>query len=805
MENRIVAAISNSQANLQQQLQFLAKSLDKAKGADLQANILQKWQSDNQASIGIVLGTLTEKTEELQRKVSEQRYLDSLYFVQIKERRYQVAEAHKKTFKWVFDKRPDEIPWRDFGEWFSSKSQEDSFYWIAGKPGSGKSTLMRYIYDDTRTRTYLQKWAGARKLLIADCFFWNPGTALQKSQSGLLRSLLYELLKNCPQVIPIISPWRWRSYDLGASGTDPWTDEELKSTLQELAKATTDTGYSVCLFVDGLDEFAGSEEHRTEINRLLKHLSRYEHIKVCVSSRPWLIFEDAFGHDSMLRLQDLTKEDIRLYIEDEFEKNAHYQYFRRTDPQSCSQLQLELVKKSQGVFLWVYLVVLSLLRGFRNRDHVRMLRERLEQIPSDLDAFFKQMLTQIEPEYRPQSAAIFQVTMDVPDRLSLMTLSFLDEDKVNFGIDAPIKIASPSEVAADLETTAIRLKVRCKDFLEVHKIKNRGLFTTHYIDFLHRTVRDFLHTSDVEQILLSYPHRKEINSNAYQANALLAQIKMLDFQNDTTLSTVSEFVSLSRELMIIPEEYPAQRSSKILSELEKVLVEFHRRHRQARNILDAQILRSEASFATWQDEDSVSGIEVLLGYAARWNMQEFVMQTVGKNLPKLNTSLLSHAMEKDNILDTPAQQFAAPKPELIDFLLNLGENPNQKSATFPGQTVWNVFLERIPRPNGTNTIEKLQYYDGVRAHGDEALKMEMEPWLRTAEIMIRHGAARTLDGADLISYLREAFGAVEAARLETIWPRQTSTTSIERPLLKRLLHHFKPTSRKEKRKDKASP
>jgi hypothetical protein len=803
MENRIVAAISNSQANLQQQLQFLTKSLDKAKGAELQANVLQKWQSDNQARIGIVVDTLTEKTEELQQIVSEQRYLDSLYFVQIKERRYQVAEAHKKTFKWVFDRRPEKIPWRNFGEWLSSESQEDSLYWITGKPGSGKSTLMRYIYDDTRTQTYLQKWAGARNLLIADCFFWNPGTELQKSQSGLLRSLLYELLKNCPQVIPIISPWRWRSYDLGASSMDPWTDEELKRTLQKLAKATTDTGYSVCLFVDGLDEFAGPEEHRTEINRLLKHLSRYEHIKVCVSSRPWLIFEDAFGHDSMLRLQDLTKEDIQLYVEDEFEQDAHYQYFRRTDPQSCSQLQLELVKKSQGVFLWVYLVVLSLLRGFRNRDHVRMLRDRLEQMPSDLDAFFKQMLMQIEPEYRPQSAAIFQVAMDVPDKLSLMTLSFLDEDNVNFGIDAPIKIASPSEITADLETTAIRLKARCKDFLEVYKTNDGELFTTHYIDFLHRTVRDFLHTNDVQQILHSYSHRKEIDSKAYQANALLAQIKMLDFQNDDRLSRLSDLFNFSQELMMIPEEYPAQRSSKILSELEKVFLEFYRRTRLARNMLDAQTLRSKASFASWQDEESMSDTEeVLLGCAARCGIQEFIMQTVGKNLPKLNTSLLGQALDV-NILIRRAEQFAAPKPELIDFLLNLGENPNQKNVFTEG-TVWEVFLERIPKHHGIESTDKSQYYDGVRAHGDAALKMEMEPWLRTTEIMIRHGAARTfLDGTDPIIYLGEAFGPYEAARLDTLWPRPTPTTSIERPLLKKLLHRFKPTSRKEKRKDKA--
>jgi hypothetical protein len=564
-------------------------------------------------------------------------------------------------------------------------------------------------------------------------------------------------------------------------------------------KATTDTGYSFCLFVDGLDEFAGSEEHRTEINRLLKHLSRYEHIKVCVSSRPWLIFEDAFGHDSMLRVQDLTKEDIRLYIEDEFEKNAHYQYFRRTDPQSCSQLQLELAQKSQGVFLWVFLVVRSLLRGFRNRDHVRMLRERLEQIPSDLDVFFKQMLTQIEPEYRSQSAATFQVAMDVPYKLSLMTLSFLDEDKVNFGIDAPIKTASPSEVAADLETTAIRLKARCKDFLEVYTTENRGLFTTHYIDFLHRTVRDFLHTNDVQQILLSYSHRKEIDSDAYQANALLAQIKMLDIENDIPESTVSDFLILSEELMRIPEEYPAKRSSKILSELERVLLELHRRIRLTGHMVDAQLLRSEVPFYTWQDENSFSTLEeVFLGCAARWNMQEFVMQTVGKNLPKLNISLLGLALA-DNILNRRAEQFAAPKPELIDFLLNLGEDLNRINS-YTGSSMWGEFLQRIPKFYGIGLTERSQYYDGVRAHGDEALKMEMEPWLRTAEIMIRHGAARTLYG-----HFEDAFGPAEAARLDTLWPRQTFTTSIERLLSKKLLHRFKPTSRKEKRKDKASP
>ena len=70
-------------------------------------------------------------------------------------------------------------------------------------------------------------------------------------------------------------------------------------------------------------------------------------------------------------------------------------------------------------------------------------------------------------------------------------------------------------------------------------------------------------------------------------------------------------------------------------------------------------------------------------------MQEFVMQTVGKNLPKLNTSLLGRALD-DDILDRRAEQFAAPKPELIDFLLNLGENPNQKSVSHRRDSVGGV-------------------------------------------------------------------------------------------------------------------
>ena len=45
-----------------------------------------------------------------------------------------VPQAHKDTFQWAFDSR--------LSDWFLSWS---GTFWISGKPGSGKSTFMKFI------------------------------------------------------------------------------------------------------------------------------------------------------------------------------------------------------------------------------------------------------------------------------------------------------------------------------------------------------------------------------------------------------------------------------------------------------------------------------------------------------------------------------------------------------------------------------------------------------------------------------------------------------------------------------------
>jgi hypothetical protein len=145
--------------------------------------------------------------ERRDRRLTSENILNSLHFAAETERLQGVCEAHRQTFEWVYQPAKDqEIHWDSFVHWLKFG---DGLYWINGKAGSGKSTLMKYISSNTLTRKYLSNWAGNSKLCAAEFYFWNLGTALQKSQVGLLRSLLHTTLRENPDLIPVAFPRQW--------------------------------------------------------------------------------------------------------------------------------------------------------------------------------------------------------------------------------------------------------------------------------------------------------------------------------------------------------------------------------------------------------------------------------------------------------------------------------------------------------------------------------------------------------------------------------------------------------------------
>lgn len=235
---------------------------------------------------------------------------------------------------------------------------------------------------------------------IASYFFWINGTQLQRSQEGLLRSLLSEILTERPDLAEIAFPHSLGSFKTNACGNPlkgyAWTRAELLDTIKRLASSSV-TAPRVCIFIDGLDEYDGDPDELIDTIRNLETMK----IRMCIASRPWNVFEEAFSRcsDRKLYIHELNKPDIKLYDNDKLRSREEFQNLHIRTP-DADEVVAEIVEKSQGVFLWVVLVVRSLIEGLRNRDRLSQLQKRLMDFPSDLKPFFDQIFRPIDPIYR---------------------------------------------------------------------------------------------------------------------------------------------------------------------------------------------------------------------------------------------------------------------------------------------------------------------------------------------------------------------------------------------------------------------
>ncbi|KAF2734654.1 hypothetical protein EJ04DRAFT_564072 [Polyplosphaeria fusca] len=452
------------------------------------------------------------------------RILAHLEFQEIQDRYERIDPAHRSTFEWIF-KKPDDshAEWADFPQWLAAED-DGNFYWMTGKAGSGKSTLMKHVYDDERTLEYLTRWSKENFLLTAGFFFWNAGREVQMTGVGLLRTLLYQLLNTQPTLIKQVFSKRWESYQALRGGFYAWTWPELKDALYALCAIDS---LRIALFVDGLDEFDGDHE---ELATFLLQLSG-PRTKICAASRPWLVFEDCFESQPSLLLEHLTRKDIQVYVEDAFMSSKHFLRLRRRSESQALDLLEGVVNKSSGVFLWVNLVTSSLLQGMANADRISELNRRLDSLPTDLEALFERLLRSLESFYFSHAAQLVQILKSAPVPPKPLDMSYADEEGSMTAIQAPIEPLAISDQIERVETMRRRLNSRCKGLIAVAQFGNSNL---ERVEFLHRTVKDFFDKPRIwAEVLEATPESFDVHQ--CWANSLLMELKTCDTDSGMTV------------------------------------------------------------------------------------------------------------------------------------------------------------------------------------------------------------------------------------------------------------------------------
>jgi hypothetical protein len=344
-----------------------------------------------------------------------------LRFPSIGDRRANITKAHEATFRWILSPTEDsdlsstpsiedpgvsltpsmqdsESPGSEFVEWLRNGS---GVYWIQGKMGCGKSTLMKYVSEDKLTENHLLEWANGQTLHCPSYYFSKTGTSeLQRSLQGLYRTLLATLIQHEDGLFRIAFPY-WQASD---SDHKP-TAAVLRDALEKILTKSGIT-YRYCFFVDGLDEYQETDDTlRAELAKGLLELAQLPAIKLVVSSRPEAMFKLKFEHCPTMELHQLTQKDIAAYVDTEIRRRALPQVLASTETDELNSLCHAVIQKAEGVFLWVAIAVASILNGIADYETLPELKLRLGQLDPRLTVLFKQVLTErVQASHRKQVA-----------------------------------------------------------------------------------------------------------------------------------------------------------------------------------------------------------------------------------------------------------------------------------------------------------------------------------------------------------------------------------------------------------------
>ncbi|KAI8931988.1 hypothetical protein NX059_010884 [Plenodomus lindquistii] len=729
--------------------------------------ILQMIQSDFKGvkSSDNVLTQHNRKYHENLAITSQDKFCDSMLdwigFPELNHRFKKVEEAYKETFEWIF-REPPGGKWANFQVWLESEDQP--FYWITGKPAAGKSTLLKFINQDPRTKEYLTRWSGDKTLVQTAFYFWNSGTQMEMSEEAMIRTLLHGALSDNPELWATLFPSKMEEFLLF---TDPWgqslTYEDVNRAFELLVDGAGER-YSLFLLIDGLDEFGG--QHEGLVTRIKSLQS--PHVKVCFSSRSWTVFEDGFRNLPRLRLEDVTYNDIRHYVTDRFQQNEGFKDRRKETPQHADDLINAITERAQGVFLWVRLVSDSLLKGLTAGEHLEELHERLETVPKDLGELFEKILTYVEPGKLKEMVKILHIIRCSKEYLTLLDLSYAEDPDRDIVAKVKIQGPNPSEAQAEARSRIMRRRLRacCQGLIEAEAAPGEPLASAS-VTYLHRTVRDWFET---EAVLSRYRNMTDAAFSPWVClfNAYAIRLK----QQAATMwcRPAHEGAAFFWKNILYAMEYasqnqPRESSVELMLQLDTIAVQLAQlKDHKNKILIERHAIRT--GLAHWSATRKTGGFNTsFLHLAIQLQLFDVVdhlqaqakpLQTPNSTAPSPATmNLLLATLTSDLFLNNQTKPLLSiyptrPSAALIALFLAQGADPNFK-------------IEDALKNHGNITGEYSPWEAHLRGQDRET-----QEWVEISQLFLKHGADPALVGAAAPGVFPEEIVALAAEVSERV-------------------------------------
>jgi hypothetical protein len=262
-----------------------------------------------------------------------------------------IDDNRKRIHRWL--SAPD--PWLNYnkalkerqpgtGTWFVEnkqyanwKTNPDSFLWLYGIPGCGKTILSSTIIED------VLYYCSNDPVMVVVYFFFDFNDIEKQKYEKMIRSLITQLSLRCASMPRVLAAL----FSSCMNGEQQPTSDTLLTTLQQMTQEFNE----IFVILDALDECKERQELLEDIDKIAGWRKGKLHILV-TSRREKDIEEslDILANDQRkVCIQSaLVNDDIRAYVQKRLQSDQNLKRWRNK-PDVQEEIKMQLMGKADGM------------------------------------------------------------------------------------------------------------------------------------------------------------------------------------------------------------------------------------------------------------------------------------------------------------------------------------------------------------------------------------------------------------------------------------------------------------------------